>query len=144
MCSKYLVYSGWCVQIALYFSISLSLSVIKLAVLVTSDKQGRKITKVNISLRKLLSYSAPYWVTPHHTELRRTLPSYAASYWATPHPTELRRTLASPPGPWGRSARRSGCRFWCPPVEPADAQDRRDPRRKGTWWLCKKGEQVTN
>ncbi len=51
-------------------------------------------------------------------------------------------SLASPPGPWGRSARPSGCRFWCPPVAPADAQDRRDPRKKGTWWLCKKGNKL--
>ncbi len=43
----------------------------------------------------LLSYSAPYWGTPHPTELRRTLLSYAAPYWDTPHPSELRRTVLS-------------------------------------------------
>ncbi len=74
---------------------------------------------------------APFWNTPHLTELRLTLLEYAAPYWAsllhhtvlsyaepylntphyaaplvyfaaTPHPTELRRTLLSYAAPyWG-------------------------------------------
>jgi hypothetical protein len=52
--------------------------------------------------RTLLSYAAPFWTTPHPSELRRTLLSNAAPFWAKPHPnwatpypSELRRTLLS-------------------------------------------------
>ncbi len=38
-----------------------------------------------------LSYTAPYWATPHPAELRHTLLSYAAPCWAMSYPdcTEL-------------------------------------------------------
>ncbi len=39
-----------------------------------------------------LSYAAPYWATPHPTELHRPC-------GPTPHPTELRRTLRATPHP---------------------------------------------
>ncbi len=50
--------------------------------------------------RYQLSNAAPYWVTPHHSEQRRTILSNAAPCWATPHHTEQRRTIVSNAAPY--------------------------------------------